>query len=96
MTQVDEQLIQDVVTKVLEHVQSGWGGRVAPTVGKSAAAPVSTASATPTTAGNRFGQFTDVDEAVAAAKTAQAALMRRSLAQRPAPVAAPPSPPARA
>ena len=82
MTQVDERLIQDVVSKVLEHVQSGWGGRVAPTVGKSAAAPVSAASATPTTAGNRFGQFTDVDEAVAAAKAAQAALMRRSLAQR--------------
>ncbi len=93
MTQVSEQVIQEMVQKVLQHVQTGWGGRVSPTPGAGAPPPVSTAAVaqpaapgtamlTPTPAINRFGQFTDVNEAVEAAKTAQRALMCRSLAQR--------------
>ena len=81
MTQVSDQMIQDVVQQVLEHVRSGWGGRVAPTAGQNAPAPISQPVAT-AVAANRFGQFTDVTEAVEAAKTAQRALCRRSLAQR--------------
>lgn len=77
MTQVSDQTIREVVQQVLQHVQSGWGQRVAPTPGSSAPPPVSTAPA-----GNRFGQFTGVNEAVDAAKTAQRALTKRSLAQR--------------
>ena len=92
MTQVNDQLVREMVAKVLDHVQSGWGGRVPPTPGADAAAPVTaangavamapatTATAAPT--GQRFGQFTSVDEAVEAAKTAQRALVCRSLAQR--------------
>ncbi|HUT62302.1 MAG TPA: aldehyde dehydrogenase [Phycisphaerae bacterium] len=79
MTQVSDQTIREVVQQVLQHVQSGWGQRVAPTPGSSAPPPVSAAGA-PT--GGRFGQFTSVSEAVEAAKTAQRALMKRSLAQR--------------
>lgn len=81
MTQVDDQLIRDMVQKVLQHVQSGWGGRVPPQPGRGAAPPVSPAISAPAVQ-NRSGQFTDVNEAVAAAKTAQRALMKRSLAQR--------------
>lgn len=83
MTQVDESTIRELVEKVLEHVSSGWGGRVPPTPGGQAAAPVTTTRpAAAASADNRFGQFTDVDQAVAAAVAAQRALMQRSLAQR--------------
>ena len=40
MVQVNDQLVQEMVQKVLQHVESGWGGRVSPTVGKSASAPL--------------------------------------------------------
>jgi len=90
MTQVDDRLVQDMVQSVLSHIQTGWGGRVAPVTGQAVAAPVSAPRAggavatngTPAGAGNKFGQFTDVNEAVEAAAVAQRALMRRSLAQR--------------
>ena len=90
MTQVNDQMIREVMDKVLQHVQTGWGNRTSPTVGKDAAPAISSAAFTPATAGrnvpasavNRFGQFTDVNEAVAAAASAQQALLRRSLAQR--------------
>ena len=88
MTQVDDRLVRDMVAKVLEHVQTGWGGRVGPTPGAGAAPPISSGAivadprAMGAAAGNRFGQFTSVDEAVEAAATAQRALVRRSLAQR--------------
>lgn len=89
-TQVNDQMIRDVVEQVLQQVQTGWGGRVPPTSGASAAPAVSaggngsTAAPRPAAAagGTAFGQFTDVDTAVEAARTAQRALMRRSLAQR--------------
>ncbi|MCG3179940.1 MAG: Succinate-semialdehyde dehydrogenase (acetylating) [Phycisphaerae bacterium] len=82
--QVDESLVRNLVEKVLQHVQTGWGGRVAPTPGAGVASPV---SAGPPVRGavqadSRFGQFTDVDQAVAAARVAHRALMQRSLAQR--------------
>ena len=92
MIQVNDQQVQEMVQKVLQHVESGWGGRVSPAVGKSASAPLTTngatwappgpAAAPVSSTGNSFGQFTDVTAAVEAAKTAQRALMRRSLAQR--------------
>ena len=83
MIQADEQLIRDVVQRVVEQVRTGWGGRVPPRPGASAPPPITSAAAVP--AGSptrRFGQFCDVDEAVAAAKAAQAQLVKRSLAQR--------------
>ncbi len=80
MTAIDEQLIRQMVEQVLQHVESGWGGRAAPVAGKGAPAPIT--AARPAAAVNRFGQFTNVDEAVAAAKAAQRALARRSLVQR--------------
>lgn len=88
MTQVNDQMVQDMVAKVLQQVQSGWSGRVSPPVGKTAAVPLTvTASpiatvASPAAVKDRFGQFTNVNEAVEAAKTAQRALGKRSLAQR--------------
>jgi aldehyde dehydrogenase len=92
MTQVNEQLIREMVEQVLQHVQSGWGGRTAPRAGGSAPVAVSAApapavkvpSAGPAPAAEigRYGQFTDVAAAVEAAQTAQRALARRSLAQR--------------
>jgi len=101
MVEVNDQLIREMVQQVLQHVQTGWGGRVAPTPGQDAPAPISTAQAATATAtapapsaptaappaapaatDNRFGQFTDVNEAVEAAKTAQRTLSHRSLAQR--------------
>ena len=83
MIETSEQVVREVVEHVLQQVQTGWGGRVPPTPGKSAAAPITPAArfAGAATA-NRFGQFTDVDEAVAAAKAAQRQLVSRSLAQR--------------
>ena len=76
-------MVRDVVEKVLQHVSTGWGGRVAPSPGAQASPPLSSAAIIPQTAGgNRFGQFTSVSQAVEAAKTAQRALMHRSLAQR--------------
>ncbi len=80
-TAIDETLVRQMVEQVLEHVQSGWGARTAPTVGKGAPAPISSATAGPAAA-SKFGQFTNVNEAVEAAKVAQRALVRRSLAQR--------------
>jgi len=84
MTQVDDQLIQQMVQKVLEHVQTGWSDRPVPPAGKTAQAPVSAigVNGAAVTGAGRFGQFTSVNEAVAAATTAQRALMRRSMAQR--------------
>ncbi len=96
MTQVNEQAIQDMVQEVLRHVQSGWGSRPMPTPGKDAPPPVSAVTTTggyvPAPArsvgpgarsgGGRFGQFTDVNEAVVAAMGAYRALAARSLAQR--------------
>jgi len=82
MTQVDDQLVRQMVQTVLENVQSGWGGRISPQAGQSAAAPVTAARPAAVGSANKFGQFTDVGEAVAAAEAAQRALMRRSLAQR--------------
>ncbi|MHC4562697.1 MAG: aldehyde dehydrogenase [Planctomycetota bacterium] len=98
MTQVNEQAIQQMVEEVLRHVQSGWGGRQAPTAGKDAPPPISTVSApsggyapaparpaamvAPTATAGRLGQFADVNQAVEAAKVAQRALVVRSLAQR--------------
>ena len=67
MIQADEQLIRDVVQRVVEQVRTGWGGRVPPRPGASAPPPITSAAAVP--AGSptrRFGQFCDVDEAVAA------------------------------
>ena len=84
MIQVNEQQVRDMVENVLQHVRSGWGGRVAPTAGQNAPPPISSATAAAAAARttNRFGQFTDVNGAVEAATTAQRALVRRSLAQR--------------
>lgn len=84
MTQTNEEMIRGVVQEVLGLVQSGWGGRVAPKVGSGASPTISPAGAAGSAraSGNRFGQFTDVDEAVAAARAAQKQLVRRSLAQR--------------
>jgi len=82
MTQtIDETVIRQMVEQVLQHVQTGWGSRPAPPAGRGAPAAISSAQpAAP--AANRFGQFTDVNEAVEAAKVAQRALARRSLVQR--------------
>ena len=101
MTQVNEQLVREMVEQVLQHVQTGWGGRTAPKSGTTAPAVVSVGPVTATTAPvpakaavvsagaapapdqlGRYGQFNDVGQAVEAAKTAQRALARRSLAQR--------------
>jgi len=83
MTQVSDQLVREMVRGVLERVQTGWSGRVAPTAGQAAPAPVSAAvPAAGRVEAGRFGQFTDVNQAVEAATVAQRALMRRSLAQR--------------
>lgn len=85
MTQVNDQLVREMVEKVLRHVQSGWGGRVPPTPSGAAAPPVALSAAhggASADMGQRFGQFTDVNQAVAAAKVAQRAIVRRSLAQR--------------
>ena len=70
MSQINEQVIRGVVEEVLSLVKSGWGGRVAPKVGGGASATVTPPAAASAKA-NRFGQFTNVDEAVTAAKTAQ-------------------------
>ncbi len=78
-TAIDETLVRQMVEQVLGHIQTGWGGRSAPAAGKGAAAPITTSAAA---VRNKFGQFTDVNEAVEAAKAAQRALARRSLAQR--------------
>ena len=78
MTQVNDQLFKEVIETVLKHVSTGWGGRVAPTPGHSAPPPITAAA----TGCCRFGQFTNVNEAVEAAKVAQRALLKRSLAQR--------------
>jgi len=83
MTQVDDQLVRQMVDSVLQRVRTGWGGRVPPTSGQSAATPVTSNGARlAAPAANKFGQFTNVDEAVEAAQASQRALMRRSLAQR--------------
>jgi len=83
MTQVSDQLVREMVQNVLERVQTGWSGRVSPVTGTAAPAPVTApGSSVVAPAASRFGQFTDVNEAVAAATNAQRALMRRSLAQR--------------
>jgi aldehyde dehydrogenase len=93
MAQIDDQLVKEMVAKVLQHVQSGWGGRMAPVVGKGVASPVSYggpgvartgAPGVPVgpVAPGKFGNFSDVSAAVAAAKIAQRALVRRSIAQR--------------
>ncbi len=84
MTQIDEQLVSDMVRKVLDHVQTGWGADISPMPGQDAPPPITSPSAAQSSAAqtNRFGQFTDVNEAVKAAGTAQRALLRRSLAQR--------------
>ncbi|MDY7010701.1 MAG: aldehyde dehydrogenase [Planctomycetota bacterium] len=84
MTQIDEQLVSEMVRKVLDHVQTGWGADISPMPGQDAPPPITSPSTAPTAAGreNHFGQFTDVNKAVEAAKTAQRALGRRSLAQR--------------
>ena len=77
MTQINDQMVRQVVEKVLAQVRGGWGERAAPTPGAGAAPPISAGRST-----NRFGQFTKVAEAVEAAKVAQRALAKRSLAQR--------------
>ena len=88
MIQANDQIVHEMVEQVLEQVRTGWGGRVSPTAGAAAAPPITTsapaaiASVTGGAGVNRFGQFTDVDQAVAAAKAAQTQLMTRSLAQR--------------
>jgi len=90
MTQLADAAMQEMVQKVLERVRTGWGGRVPPTPGKTAPAPVTlaaelaprAAAAAAEAALGKFGQFADVNEAVAAAGAAQAALVKRSLAQR--------------
>jgi len=88
MIKANEQLVRDVVERVLEQVRTGWGGRVPPAAGASAAPavtpPGTTRPESPVSAGvaGRRGQFTDVGEAVAAAKAAQRQLAARSLAQR--------------
>jgi aldehyde dehydrogenase len=63
-------------------VKTGWGGRVPPQTGASAPPPLTTQAMFSPRGANRFGQFTDVNEAVTAAKAAQKQLMKRSLAQR--------------
>jgi aldehyde dehydrogenase len=78
----NEQFVRDIVQRVLGQVQSGWGGRVPPTPGASAAPPITPAGMVRGSGANRFGVFTDVNEAVAAAKCAQKQLLTRSLAQR--------------
>ena len=82
MTQVNEQVLHQLVEKVLQTVQANWGNRPAPTPGKSAPPPVTTGYRPVQAASARLGQFADVNEAVAAAVAAQRALLRRSLAQR--------------
>ena len=92
MTQVNEQLVRQMVEKVLGHLQAGWSDRPPPVAGENAPPPIS-GSAAPRPhvqfqyspvkmQPGRLGQFTDVGQAVAAAASAQRALMRRSLAQR--------------
>jgi aldehyde dehydrogenase len=90
MAQVDDAVMKELVAKVMERVKTGWGGRVAPAPGAGAAAPVGVAGGEAHVAASggeaptfgRFGQFADVNEAVAAATAAQRALVKRSLAQR--------------
>jgi len=93
MSQVNDQVVRQLVEKVLQQVESGWGGRVPPTPGKGAEPPITgpggqvsagTATRPPPAASvaSRYGQFQDVNQAVEAAKIAQEALRRRSLAQR--------------
>jgi aldehyde dehydrogenase len=82
MIETNDQLVKDVVERVLAQVRSGWGGRVPPTPGASASPPLTRLTAAAARSANRFGQFTDVNEAMAAAKAAQQQLMARSLAQR--------------
>ncbi len=94
MTQVNERIVHELVHQVLQQVETGWGGRVPPTAGKGAAPPVSASGAgtarvkaaagpaPPATGANRWGQFTDVETAVAAARAAQQALSRQSLERR--------------
>jgi len=88
----DEQLVRQIAEQVIGQVRSGWGGRVPPTPGQGAPPPITGAgtapapayggSPAPATVAGRFGQFTDVNQAVAAATEAQKQLMRRSVAQR--------------
>jgi aldehyde dehydrogenase len=75
---MNEQMIRQVVEKVLSQVKTGWGSRPAPTPGQGAPPPISSSPG----AANRYGQFTKVAEAVEAARTAQRALAKRSLVQR--------------
>ncbi len=86
MTQLDEQMIRGVVDEVVKLVSKGFAGRTSPAVGAGVAATVTPPGVIGATAGvaGRFGQFTDVDEAVAAAAKAQRSLAKRSLAQREA------------
>jgi aldehyde dehydrogenase len=76
---MNEQMVRQVVEKVLAQVKAGWGGRSAPTPGQGASPPISTPLAA---GGRRLGQFAKVAQAVEAARTAQRALAKRSLAQR--------------
>ena len=86
MIEANDQIVREMVERVLEQVRTGWGGRVPPRAGASAPPPITTSSPAAAAPGtgevNSFGQFTDVDQAVAAAQTAQKQLMTRSLAQR--------------
>lgn len=74
MTQIDEKQIEEIVSQILTTLQQE--GAVSP------ASPVSVNSVNPLSASTRSGVFATVDEAVAAAKTAQAALVALGFAKR--------------
>jgi len=88
MTQLDDRLVREMVQKVLEHIQTGWGptSTSAPRVA-NAATTAPFAQRPPAAIGGhapdgRWGQFSNVDAAVSAAKAAQLALMRQSMTVR--------------
>ncbi len=94
MSQVDDRVVREMVEKVLAHIQGGWSDRPSPKTGHDAPPPVGSVghfgasgargalSVPQAAADGRLGQFNNVAQAVAAAKSAQKALMRQSLSTR--------------
>lgn len=85
MSQSDDRFVQEMVEKVLSHIQQGWGQGTAPRAAAPyapAATPRNYSPAVRAEAANRLGQFADVNQAVQAAQAAQRALACRSLVVR--------------